>query len=137
MTETRPIELAGRTIEVPPLPIRINMEAYPLCRKLTNSGFVERVLEVLKANAEGDTKSSVVELVADEMDGLVQLAFLASKAADPTLEREAFDQWPIAPAELLDAFWPIRYQTGGWTPPPPDQESGEEEPAAGEAQGAI
>lgn len=127
MTETRPIVLAGSTLDVPALPLRLNMRAYPLCRKLTNDDFLQRI-----ADAKG-----VLVCTEEEMADLAELAFLAAKAANPALEREAFDGWAVTPPELLDAFFVIRWQTGGWIPAPiasAAPQEGEEEP--GEAQGA-
>jgi hypothetical protein len=122
MTEPRTITLGGREIDVPALPLRLNMQAYPLCRKLSNDGLLERV-----AAAKG-----AVDCTADEMADLAELAFLAAKAADPALERDAFDEMPITPPELLDSFFSIRYQTGGWVATTPE----EEPDPAGEAPGA-
>jgi hypothetical protein len=121
MTEPRTIVLAGQSLSVPALPLRLNKIAYPLCRKLTNDGLLERIIE-----AKG-----VLDCSAEEMEDLAELAFIAAKAADPTVEREAFDERPVTPPELLDVFLNIRYQTGGWTAAPQ-----EGQPAPGEARGA-
>lgn len=123
MTEPRTITLAGQQIDVPALPLRLNMIAYPLCRGLTNGGLLQRIAEAAGA----------VDCTAEEMADLAELAFIGAKAADPALEREAFDEWPITPPELLDAFFGIRYQTGGWVA----ATLGEEGPGdMGEARGA-
>lgn len=108
MTDTRPITLAGKVLEIPPLPLRVNMRAYPLCQKLTNEDFLKRI-----AAARG-----VLVCSEEEMTELAELAFLAANAAEPTLEREDFDSWAVTPPELLDAFFTIRYQTGGWIAAP-------------------
>ena len=121
MSDTRTITLGGMAFTVPALPFRINRRAYPLCRKLTAAGLIERALAA----------SGSLDCTAEEMDDLGELAFLAASAADKTLTRDAFDDLPVAPPELLDAFIAIRYQTGAWVA----QEAGVET-GAGEMQGA-
>lgn len=86
------------------LPIRLNRIAYPLCRKLHNDGFMDRIIE-------GKGK---VDCSSEEMDDLIEIAFVAAQAANPRITREEFDNWPITPPELIDAFYLIRYQTGAW-----------------------
>jgi hypothetical protein len=129
MTKSRTITLAGSPLEVPMLPIRFNKIAYPLCRKLHNSGFMDRIIE-----GQGQ-----VDCSAEEMDDLIEIAFAGACAALPQTTREEFDNWPITPPELVDAFFLIRYQTGAWIAPPSldnltNQEEAETQP--GEAQGA-
>lgn len=102
--KTRTITLAGTGFEVPMLPIRLNMIAYPLCRKLHNEGFLDRVIE-----GKGQINCS-----EEEMRDLVEIAFVAAQAANPRIVREEFDNWPITPPELVDAFFLVRYQTGAW-----------------------
>jgi hypothetical protein len=89
---------------VPPLPIRINRVVYPICRKLVMDDLLKRCID-----ASG-------ELVAtsEELDQLIQIAFLAASAADSTVTQEQFDQLAITPPQLLDAFFILRYQTGAW-----------------------
>lgn len=125
MTETRTITLAGRAIEVPPLPLRINMIAYPICRKLTNAEFVERYIAAARAK-------SLIEVTTEEMADLAEIAFCGAQAADRSLARDAFDEWSISPSELIDAFFPVRLQTQGWVAGEPQE--GQSEP--GEAEGA-
>lgn len=127
MSDTRTITLAGQPIEVPMLPLRLNMKAYPLCQRYNTKEFWERVKE-----AKGSLQCS-----EEEMADLAELAFIAAKAADPTLERDAFDGWAITPPELLDCFFHVRYQTGGWTELTPEQAAAlEASDEPGEAQGA-
>jgi len=121
MSDTRTITLGGTGFAVPALPFRINRQAYPLCRKLTAANLIERALAA----------NGALDCSADEMDDLGELAFLAASAADKALTRAAFDELPIAPPQLLDAFFAIRYQTGAWVA----QEAGAE-PEAGEILGA-
>jgi hypothetical protein len=124
MSKSRSITLAGTAMEVPMLPIRYNRVAFPLCRKLHNAGFLDRVVEGM----------GNVDCSTEEMDDLIEIAFAAAQAANPRITREEFDNWPITPPELVDAFFLVRYQTGGWvelTGPAPE---GEDVP--GEAQGA-
>jgi hypothetical protein len=125
MTETKTIVLAGNEIEVPRFTLGLNLEAYPLCRKLTNAGYPERYITAAAANA-------AVEVSNEEFADLAQLAFLGAKAVDPTLVRADFDGWTVAPPELLDAFFPLRLQTGGWVAGAPKE--GEDD--TGEAEGA-
>jgi hypothetical protein len=72
---------------VPPLPIRINRVVYPICRKLVMDDLLKRCID-----AGG-------ELVAtgEELDQLIQIAFLAASAADSTVTQEQFDQLAITP----------------------------------------
>lgn len=121
MTAPKPITLADRTFDVPALPLRLNMKAYPLCRKLSTGGLVERI-----AGAKGS-----LDFSEDEMVDLAEIAFLGASAADPTLDRASFESLAVNPSQLLDAFFVLRYQTGGWVP----IESQEGEEAVGEAQG--
>jgi hypothetical protein len=123
MTETRPIKLGGRTFDVPALPLRINKTAYPLCRKLSAGGPDGRLSELTKS----------LDYSEEEMADLMELAFLAVTAADPTVDRAAFEELPVTPPELLDAFFVIRYQTGGWVP----VTTAEGDDGAGEAKGAT
>lgn len=125
MGNTRTITLVGSPIEVPMLPIRYNKIAYPLCQKLMKAKVLERVLR-----GKGQ-----VELTTEEMDDLIEIAFAAVQAANPRVTREEFDNWPISPPELVDAFFLIRYQTGAWIEVLP-QETGEVENEPGEAKGA-
>ena len=117
MPKTREITLGGKVFAVPPLPIRLNKVAYPLCLRLVKSkpatddepavpSLFDRIV-----NYEGKLECS-----AAEMDDLADLAYLAASAADPTLTRAAFDEMPVTPPELGDALFDIRYQTGGWRP---------------------
>jgi hypothetical protein len=121
MTDTRRIKLGGQAFDVPALPLRLNMKAYPLCRKLGAAGLIERIA----------ASGGQLDCTADEMVDLVELTFLGVTAADPTVKRETFDELTVTPPELLDAFLVLRYQTGGWVPMPAEGEHG-----AGEAPGA-
>jgi hypothetical protein len=93
--KNRDIVLGDRTFSVPPLPIRINRVVYPICRKLVMDDLLKRCID-----AGG-------ELVAtgEELDQLIQIAFLAASAADSTVTQEQFDQLAITPPQLLDAFF--------------------------------
>jgi hypothetical protein len=123
MTDTRPVTLGGRTFGVPPLPLRLNKLAYPLCRKLSGAGLIERIA----------TSGGALDCTEDEMIDLAELAFLGAQAADKDIDRAAFEELPIKPTELLDAFFALRYQTGGWVVIAPKE--GEDD--AGEAKGAA
>lgn len=123
MTETRTIILGARDFTVPALPLRFNMKAYPLCRKLTNAGLIDRAME-----AKG-----VLDVTEAEMADLVELAFLGVSASESAISRADFEALPVTPPELLDAFFLLRYQTGGWTPVAASGEG----PDTGEAEGAA
>jgi hypothetical protein len=123
MAKTRPVTLGGTELHVPMLPIRLNKIAYPLCRKLHNSGFLDRIIE-----GKGQ-----VDCSDEEMDILVEIAFTAVQAAAPQVTRDEFDNWAISPPELVDAYFVIRYQTGAWVAPEPEAEVSEEA-ALGEAE---
>lgn len=107
MTEPRDMKLGGRTFAVPALPLKTTMVVYPLCRKLTIGGLIDRA----------QRSGGVLDVSAEEMADVVEVAFLCAQAADPALSREAFEALPITPPELLDAFFVARYQTGAWLAP--------------------
>ena len=119
MSKVREFTLGGRKFAVPPLPFRANREIYPLCRKLHNAGLIERAIQ-----AQG-----ALDCTTEEMDDLAQIAFLACGASTTPLSREEFDVLPLTPPELLDAYFEIRVQTGGWVA------NDKPAPAPGEAQG--
>jgi hypothetical protein len=106
MTDPHSVTLGGRIFDVPPLPLRLNMRAYPLCRTLSGGTLLERI-----ANSGGS-----LDCTEEEMAELAELAFIGAKAADPDLDRATFDELPILPAELINSFFALRYQTGGWVP---------------------
>jgi hypothetical protein len=112
------------------LPIRLNKIAYPICQRLHAAKIIDRVVE-------GQGRCDVLE---EEMADLIELAFVAAQAANPRVTREEFDNWPISPPELIDAFFLVRYQTGAWLPvegSPDDQiQPVEEDESSGEAQRA-
>ena len=122
MTESRTITLGGKSFAIPPLPLRINAAAYPLCRSLSNAGLIERA-----AQAGG-----ALDCTEEEMGQLGDLAFLAVSASPLGPTRDGFDELPITPVELLDAFFAIRYQTGGWV----QIKAAEDGDTAGEAKPA-
>ena len=101
----RDITLAGKVFSVPMLRISINREAYPLCARLTLSGVLDRI-----------GQDGTINLSGEDIDALADLAFWGTLAADGNLTREEFDEMPISPVELLDAFIVMRWQTGGWMP---------------------
>lgn len=121
MTDTKPISLGGRIFDVPALPLRLNMKAYPLCRKVTDGGLIARV----------SAAAGVLDCTEEEMTDLAEICLLGASAADPTMTRDVFESLPINPAELLDAFFVMRYQTGGWVPVAPQ----EGKDSVGEAEG--
>ena len=123
---SRTIVLAGTKFEVPLLPIRINRIAYPLCRKLHNAGLIDRII----------AGKGQVECSPEEMDDLVEIAFIGVQAANSRITREEFDNWPISPPELADAFFIIRYQTGAWIALDSSEPRNDEDLEPGEAEGA-
>lgn len=125
MTETRDLKMGGRTFAVPALPLRLTMAVYPIIRGLSGE-------EGLVARAQRNNGS--LEVDAEEMAQVVEVAFICAQAADPELTRDTFEALPITPPELLDAFLIARYQTGAWIAPPPVQE-GDDPP--GEAEGVA
>lgn len=102
--KNRDIVLGDRTFSVPPLPIRINRVVYPICRQLVMDDLLKRCID-----ANGGLVAT-----SEELDQLIQIAFLAASAADSTVTQEQFDQLAITPPQLLDAFFILRYQTGAW-----------------------
>lgn len=113
MTKTRDIVLGDRTFAVPVLPLRHNRVIYPLCRDLSadpedKESFFARL---------SDRKGTPDAVRDDEWDKLIEIAFNGACAADSTLTRADFDNLPITPPQLLDAFFPIRFQTGAWRAP--------------------
>lgn len=122
MTDKKSITLGARSFDVPALPLRLNMKAYPLCRKLSGGSLIQRIA------ASGGS----LDCTEEEMSDLVDLAFIGATAADSSIGREDFESLPVQPRELIDAFFAMRYQTGGWMPAPPQEEGSD----TGEAQGA-
>ncbi len=128
MTISRDIVLADRTFTVPALPLRYNRVIYPLCRDLSgnpddNDTFVDRLIK--GSGAPGTVRD-------EEWEKLGEIAFQAACAADKAMTREAFDDLPIKPQDLIDAFFTIRYQTGVWLAPD-DGAAPAGDSAAGEA----
>lgn len=104
MTEPRDITIGGQVFAVPALPIRLNRIAYPLCKKLSEADLFQRCID----------NNGVLDATDDELDSLIELAFLAVSAADKAMTRAMFDELPVTPPELLDVFFGVRYQTGAW-----------------------
>jgi hypothetical protein len=102
--ETWTINAGDWTFTVPRLPFRVSRVVYPICQRLTNAGLVERLA----------TAGASFEVTEAEVDDLAQIAFLACQAADPGLTRDAFDDLPITPPQLFDAFFSVRQACGGW-----------------------
>lgn len=127
-SKTRDIVLGDRTFPVPVLPLRANRIVYPLCRDLSanpedDDSFFGRLM------ALGGTPDAVRD---DEWPKLEDIAFHAAAAAAPELTRETFDDMPIRPSQLIDAFFIVRIQTGGWIAPETRTDAAEA-PDAGEA----
>ena len=121
----RPIKLGERTFEVPPFVLKHNMAIYPLCRRLSNNGMIDRFM-----------KAGAADFTADDMAELADIAFLSAAAAVP-ISRDEFEALTVTPAELFDAFLVARYQTGGWiaTDAASATATDASGDAAGEAQG--
>jgi hypothetical protein len=99
---TLSLDLGGRTFKVPPLPLGHNIEAYPLLRKMQNSGFLERWI------------SPETPPTQEDMADLTTVLFLCAKAAEPGLTVEEFNALPVTPAEMFAGWSVARYQSGGW-----------------------
>lgn len=113
--ETWTLSAGDRTFVVPRLPLRVTRAVYPVCQRLTNSGLPLRL-----------TKQDVqLEITETEAEELSTIMFLACQAAAPDLTKEQFDEMPISPSQLYDAFFAIRYACGGWTLKPVVEEPGE------------
>jgi len=97
------IILAGHTFTVPPLIIRWNRNAYPICAQLIAAGLFDRMSE-----------KGTLSLTGADLDQLAELAFVGVQASGSSLSRENFDDLPISPGELFDAFLVIATQTGAW-----------------------
>lgn len=121
MSEICTIQLGERTFDVPPLPLRLNMIAYPLCQKLAAGGLVDRFV----AN-KGTLICSM-----DEMTDLATVAFMFARAADREIDQASFDEMHIPPQDLIIAYITGRVQTGGWV----KRSASEENNAPGEATG--
>lgn len=117
--QNRPISLGGRIFDVPPLPLGVTIFVYPICRRL--SGAIERLFSA----AGGDE----LQLTAEEMGDLTELAFQGARVADPDLDAQAFLALPVTPPELFAAFFAMRVQCGGW------RSLNEEDAPAGEGEG--
>lgn len=104
MSNTREITLGDKAFAVPPLPLRLNRYAYPLCRDLIASGLIDRCA----------VPGAVLEVTDAELQQLAEVAFLGAQAADRDLTREAFDDMAITPIQLLEAFFGVMPQTGAF-----------------------
>lgn len=127
MSDARELMIGGATYAIPPMPLRLSRKAYPLCMKLTKAGIAQRYVAAFSGGGS-------FEVTEDEWSDLADVALLTCQSADAGLTREAFDELPITPAELLAAFFEARYATGGWVPSAPSDPGGD--PAPGEAMGA-
>jgi hypothetical protein len=121
MSENRIIVLAGQKYSVAPLSLRVNREVYPICRRLSNAGLIDRAV----------ASQGSLDCTPEEMGDLSDLVFLVIAAGGDTIERDKFDDLPITPPELLEAFIQIRYQTGAWLAPTAENQGD----APGEAAG--
>lgn len=126
MTKTRDIVLADRTFAVPLLPLRYNRVIYPLCRDLSEIEGEDTFFARLES--KGGTPDAVRD---NEWEKLTEIAFHAACAADKDMARDDFENMAITPPQLIDAFFIVRLQTGGWIagneapPPPPDDDAHE------------
>lgn len=109
MTKNKIIALAGREYSVPPLPLRVNRDVYPICRQLHNDGLLERMQK----------SGGVLDCTPAEFEQLCHIVYLTIKLVDQDLTQQAFDDMPITPPELLDAYLVIRVLTGAWIETPP------------------
>jgi len=123
------IQLGDRTFAVPRLPFKYGREIYPICQKLSNDGFPERIM----GKFEGDTfvPPPPLQVTDEEMMQLGRIAFMACQAADPELNSSAFEEMPITPPQLFDAFFAIRKACGGW------RSRAEGKEPTGEAKGMV
>lgn len=110
--ETWDIELGERSFKVGRLPFKISRVVYPICQKLTNDGFAERIYGKFEGGAF--TPPPPLQVTDEEMDQLAKVALLTCQTADPNLTEEAFNDMPIAPFQLYDAFFTVRKACGGW-----------------------
>jgi hypothetical protein len=120
-TKDRMMILGDRIFAVPPLPLDVNRQVYPLCRQLSLKGaLVDKVVAV-----------GIVEaLEKEEQAVLEEIAFACAQLADPTFTQDEFGAIPTNPVQLFDAFFSVaRYQTGVWVPvtAPAEQGTGEAE----------
>jgi hypothetical protein len=133
--DARQVELGGRTFAVPVLPLRANRVIYPLCRDLSANASAEDSF-IGRLAASNGAPDAVTDA---EFDKLIEIAYEAACAADPLMTLDQFEEMPITPPELLNAFFLIRLQTGGWVAPSNDitsQADSAEDAAPGEAAGA-
>jgi hypothetical protein len=127
--------LADRTFELRRFTLRENARAYPLACQLVAGGVIDRWLEAMEralaavASAgrgePASTASSAWMVSEEEMGQMADLVFMACRAADAELTREAFDELAISPRELIGAFFEARYCTGVWIRPEADEPAGE------------
>lgn len=102
--ETWDIELGDNVYTVPRLPFKFSMKVYPICQRLSNAGMAERIV----------MPKEPLALTDSEVDDLGALAFLLCSAAETNMTKEAFDEIPITPPQLFDAFFAARKACGGW-----------------------
>ena len=97
----RSLRLGDLDLMIPPLPLRLNVKAYPIVVQLMQAGFVDRLV------GSGDS----VIVTGEDFEALVQLAGLATEAAG--LSIDITDQAVPLP-DLIEAFFVMRLQTGAW-----------------------
>lgn len=102
--ESWDIELGDNTYAVPRLPFKYSMRVYPICQRLSNADLAERIL----------VQSEPLQLIDSEIDDLGVVAFLLCCAANSEMTQAAFDNMPITPPQLFDAFFAARKACGGW-----------------------
>lgn len=118
--ETWNIQLGDNTFTIPRLPFKVSRVVYPICQRLSNSDLIQRLM----------TPEAGLQLSDEEMDSLAKITFLAAQASSPDMTQETFDELPITPPQLYDAFFSIRKATGGWRTAP----ATEDQEPEGEAQ---
>lgn len=132
MTDSKTVSLGGRTFEVPPFPLGVMCQAYPVCRKLHIAGVADRFFKAIRE----DAPIISIEVDPEELADLAEFAFLSTTACKEPPTREEFFALSVTPAELLNALITLRTQTGVWIDRPADAADAEKDNAKGEAGGA-
>ena len=103
--ETWTIILGEREFTVPRLPLKVTRVVYPICQRLTNAELTKRIW---------NAREEPLQTTDEEMDDLCKITLLACQVADPSFTKEEFEDLPVEPGQLYDAFLAIRFACGGW-----------------------
>lgn len=104
----RKLRLGGQELQIPDLPLRMNLKVYPLVVRLIEGGFLNRLF----------ASTDSINLTPDDFAGLVELAGYAVEAGGGTMTPEQLQDEVISVPDLCKCFLVMRLATGAWVPTP-------------------